>query len=100
NTGDTVWIEGGEEAGCVNLALRSGTPGSASFLEAEPRKPLPARVRPGETMALEATFRLPPTRAEGSWEVDLVSEKMFWFSSRGTRTAAPSLGPAAQRKSD
>ena len=86
NTGNSTWLAGGQSPGSVNVALRSGNPGAGDFVEGTPRTPLVRRVAPGETVHVEeATFTLPPGSAGRSWVVDLVNERMFWFSTHGTR---------------
>lgn len=85
NVGETSWLAGGEGPGCVNVALRSGNPGEPELLEAEPRQPLPELVPPGKTATLTLEYTLPAGGWARQWEIDLVSERLFWFSMRGTR---------------
>ena len=85
NVGETSWLAGGEAPGCVPVALRSGNPGEPELLEAEPRQPLPEVVPPGKTATLTLEYILPAGGRDRQWEIDLVSERLFWFSTRGTR---------------
>lgn len=85
NSGETVWLVGGEKPGSVNVALRSGKPGEPGFVEAEPRQPLPEAVAPGASITLNLDYSLPGDLPNRNWEIDLVSERLFWFSMRGTK---------------
>lgn len=89
NTGETVWLPGGEDPGSVNVALRSGMPGDPPFLEAWPRHPLPREVAPGASLVLKLDWTLPSR--DRKWEIDLVSERHFWFSMRGTAAGTVAL---------
>lgn len=96
NTGETSWLAGGSAPGSVNIALRSGTPGEPGFLEAEPRQRLPEMVPPGKSITSTLEYTLPAGCRDRRWEVDLVSERLFWFSMRGT---IPAALPVSQRGS-
>lgn len=90
NTGETIWLHSGDR-GAVQIALRTGEPGSAPFFEAKPRGPLSRAVPPAATVEVEVTFDLPSDFRRHEWFVDLVNERLFWFSLRGTRAAAVDL---------
>lgn len=90
NTGETIWLPSGDR-GAVQIALRTGEPGSAEFFEVESRCQLSAAVPPGTTVDVEATFPLPPDFRRNEWFVDLVNEQLFWFSTRGSQAAPVGL---------
>jgi hypothetical protein len=40
-------------------------------------------LAPGQSRELTLLFAVPDGARSGNWELDLVSEGQFWFSSRG-----------------
>lgn len=84
NTGDTIWRCDQFKRGYVTIALKQGHPSSALFIEAAQRYLLPQDIIPGETINLTFNFTLPKDKSWEGWELDLVSEGIFWFSTRGT----------------
>ncbi len=84
NRGETVWLPGTfPRTGCVTVALFQGTVGGPQFRESAIRHPLPRAVLPGEQLILDLSWPLPPGYEQAPWYLDLVSEHLFWFSSRG-----------------
>jgi hypothetical protein len=92
NQGQTVWLNQLRTRGWVTLALRQGEPGSPDFREAEPRHTLPAPVPPGKELVLDVAYRLPEDYEGRPWQLDLVNERLFWFSQKGTVPAQVRLG--------
>jgi SAM-dependent methyltransferase len=84
NTGQTTWLADADRRGFVTIALRQGQPGAAAYAEAHPRATLSADVAPRESVEVDLSFTLPPGMSLSGWEVDLINEKFFWFSQRGT----------------
>lgn len=82
NTGETLWSCNPGERGYVTIALRRGSPGSDSFLEALERHPIPQTLIPGTSVELTLLFTIPSETPLDNWELDLVCEDFFWFSSR------------------
>jgi SAM-dependent methyltransferase len=81
NTGETRWESDRKKPGHIVLALRRGMPGEDAFLEAPERLDLPHDVEPGTSMDLQVNFTLPGDFDSSKWELDLVCEGYFWFSS-------------------
>jgi SAM-dependent methyltransferase len=83
NVGETM-LDGRTAAkGHITLALRRSTPGSPAFVECPTRAMLPGMLAPGQSRELTLLFAVPDGARSGNWELDLVSEGQFWFSSRG-----------------
>lgn len=99
NTGETVWkpytIKKGDvnvaQRGCVTVALRQGEPGNPSFKESLHRHVLPKIVLPGESINLSLSFPLPVDSSLEGWEIDLICEGIFWFSSIDKKSSTPVL---------
>lgn len=89
NVGETRWLSRGADGGHVTVALREGAPGSR---DASGRWPLPHSVDPGQEITLDVVFYMPDGPLGETWWLDLVNEKRFWFSERGTIPAAVHLG--------
>jgi SAM-dependent methyltransferase len=87
NRGETTWLRGGSGAGSITLALAQGKPGRYYDREAHPRCRLPQDLAPGEDLVMEATFSMPEGYGDGPWYLDLVNERLFWLSHRGTSAA-------------
>jgi hypothetical protein len=75
----------------VTIALRQDEPGTPNFVEAGERHRLPKDVSVGESISVELSFHLPTNAGRSPWVLDLVNERLFWFSKRGTQAAAISL---------
>lgn len=86
NTGETLLSSQAEQTGHITLALRQGTPGTKSFLESKERHLLCETLIPGGAVKMELTYTLPPDVSLENWELDAVSEGVFWFSSRGIKS--------------
>jgi hypothetical protein len=85
NLGGTAWPPYTPPTpGGVTLALRQGSPGAPGFREAVPRFPLPRALLPGKERVFEVAFTLPEDSRPEPWYLDLVSEGVFWFSTRGS----------------
>ncbi len=83
NTGTTLWNCDRSKKGHVTVALRHGIPGTASFLEASERHPIPQTIIPEKTLDLTLPFNVPSNAPLDNWELDLICEDFFWFSSHG-----------------
>jgi ubiquinone/menaquinone biosynthesis C-methylase UbiE len=88
NRGETTWLHRDQapNAGYVTVALTQGGCGQASHREAANRCHLPRSVSPGEELLMDARFYLPEGYREQPWHIDMVNERMFWFSERGMAT--------------
>lgn len=88
NTGETLLDNRASRLGHITVALRHGAPGSVSFAECKERHLLAKVLAPGMSTEMALFFTLPPPAAAVAWEVDLVAEGAFWFSSRGIGACA------------
>ena len=88
NTGETLFDCRPFVAGQVTFALRRGAPGSDAFSECQQRHPLAATLVPGAQARVTMTFSLPPGAVLDGWELDVVAEGLFWFSSKSMQTCA------------
>jgi SAM-dependent methyltransferase len=86
NTGDTLLDCRPNRSGHITVSLHQGEPGSAEFIECLERYPIAERVIPGAEITMELRFTLPANATLPGWQLDLVSEDAFWFSSRGIKT--------------
>lgn len=87
NTGETLLSHRAQQVGYITLALRRGMPDTAMFLECRERHLLPSSLIPGDELVLKLVYTLPATTASfENWELDLVAESCYWFSSRGIKT--------------
>ncbi|MBN1635159.1 MAG: class I SAM-dependent methyltransferase [Deltaproteobacteria bacterium] len=98
NTGDTFWCSCGSQTGYVTIALRQGLPEAANFIEAQQRYIIARSLIPGDALEMTLIFNLPINAPLENWELDLVCEGFFWFSSRGIQscpilTFPPKTGP-------
>jgi hypothetical protein len=90
NTGNTLWRAGEKRRGTVALGghLHAGQQLLAlDFL----RVPLPRDVAPGETLALDVSFKAPSEAGRYVVELDMVDEGITWFAARGSQTARVEL---------
>lgn len=83
NIGETFWNNNQRKRGYVNIALKKGVVGTENFKEALQRYPLSEVLIPGNSLEKTLTFTLPPNSSVENWELDLVCEGYYWFSSRG-----------------
>ena len=87
NSGETRLSHRAQQIGHITLALRHGKPDSPMFLECRERHALPESLIPGDEIDLKLAFTLPVTATSfENWELDLVAESCYWFSSRGIKT--------------
>ncbi len=87
NTGETLLNHRAQQAGHVTLALRYGKPDTPLFLECRERHLLPTSLIPGDELVLMLVYTLPATASSlENWQLDLVAESCYWFSSRGIKT--------------
>jgi SAM-dependent methyltransferase len=87
NSGETLLSHRTQQIGHITLALRHGKPDSPMFLECRERHALPESLIPGDEIVLKLAFTLPVTAPSlENWELDLVAESCYWFSSRGIKT--------------
>jgi len=83
NTGETILDNNPELFAHITVALRRGPPGGDDSLECQERNRLPEALAPGKTVQIQIQFTLPAGAPLDNWELDLVAEGLFWFSSRG-----------------
>lgn len=83
NCGETRLDNTVTRIGHSTLALRWGSPGSSQFRECAKRHMLSASLSPGQTLQMSCLFLLPAEVPLEGWELDLIAEAVFWFSSRG-----------------
>ncbi len=84
NSGETLLSHRTQEIGHITLALRHGTPSNPKFLECRERHLLTSSLIPGDELVLKLVYTLPATTSSfDNWELDLVAESCYWFSSRG-----------------
>lgn len=86
NVGETLLDNRTARVGHVTVALRHGIPGTAAFLECEKRYVLPEILTPGKSIKMELLYTLPAGIELDNWALDLVSEGVFWFSSRNIKS--------------
>lgn len=88
NTGETLLDCRPFVVGRITFALRLGAPGSDAFSECQQRHPLAGTLVPGAQARVTMTFSLPPGSVLDGWELDVVAEGLFWFSSKSMQTCA------------
>ncbi len=82
NTGETLLDCHTDRIGHITFALRQGMPGAPGFVESEKRQFLSQSLPPGKSLKMSLTFILPPDAGLKNWELDMISESAFWFSTR------------------
>ena len=82
NTGETLFDNRPDRIGHVTFSLRQDKPGMPTFIECVNRQPLNQLLIPGKSLTLELNFDLPSNTSTSNWELDMVSEAVFWFSAR------------------
>jgi hypothetical protein len=93
NTGDTLWLASPDERGgyvCLGGHLHDGA-GRPLRVEWF-RQRLPRDVAPGQTVTLDARFGLPETAGDYLVRLDLVDDRIIWFSQAGSPTHDLRLG--------
>jgi SAM-dependent methyltransferase len=88
NTGETILNNRNQQLGHITLALRCGIPGTTFFTECKERHLLPQVLVPGDEILIDLLYSLPSESSNEKWELDLVSEGLFWFSSRGIKSCS------------
>ena len=89
NTGETLLSHRAQQIGHVTIALRQGDPEASVFFECRERHVIPESLRPGDEIILNLAYTLPLTASSlENWQVDLVAEHCFWFSSRGIQSCS------------
>lgn len=84
NTGETLLSHRDRQIGHITLALRNGHPDTPTFIECRERHVLTKSLTPDDEVILNLMYSLPPTTPLlDNWQLDLVSEYCYWFSSRG-----------------
>ncbi len=84
NDGETPWSSQGPVP--VNLAYHWLTPSGDTVEYEGKRTPFPEPVEPGTSIELPLRIRTPPTPGDYLLELDLVRERVAWFSTRGADT--------------
>ena len=84
NTGKTIWQSEPTRLGHVVFALRRRSSGQEASHYSSGEL-LTRTVLPGGTVELSVVLQLPDDAPLDGWELDLLSEGEFWFSSRGTQ---------------
>jgi SAM-dependent methyltransferase len=88
NTGDTTWLSGEsrETGGYVSLGGHlfdaEGQPLRIGYFTAR----LPRDIAPGEAVEVEAAFGLPERSGRFTLRLDLVADRIAWFSQEGSPT--------------
>jgi SAM-dependent methyltransferase len=87
NSGATRLDHRPNRPGHITVALRHGAPGAPSFIEARERHPLSSTLIPGNAVTMNLTFTLPAHIGLDGWELDLIAEELYWFSTRAALSA-------------
>jgi hypothetical protein len=88
NTGETLLDSRIDNIGHITFSLRQSAPGHPQFVECEKRQALPKNLVPGESLNVSLEFTLPDNLTLENWELDLISETVFWFSTQGIPACA------------
>ena len=89
NSGETLFNHRTQQIGHITIALRQGKPDTPLFIECRERHVLPSSLIPGDELVLKLEYTLPATTSSFEhWELDLVAESCYWFSSRGIDTCS------------
>ncbi|MCB1694642.1 MAG: class I SAM-dependent methyltransferase [Pseudomonadales bacterium] len=83
NTGQTLLENKPGDSGHITFALRRNAPGAPDFIECGGRVALPRNLTPGQSTEAVVQFTLPEDAGFQGWELDMVAESLFWFSTRG-----------------
>ncbi len=86
NTGATLFDCRPTRTGHITLSLRQGEPGAAAFVECLERYPIAERLIPGAETTMSLHFTMPTNATLDGWQLDLIAEEAFWFSSRGVKS--------------
>jgi 2-polyprenyl-3-methyl-5-hydroxy-6-metoxy-1,4-benzoquinol methylase len=82
NLGETRWVQQAAGSGQVRLVLQREETETETYYES--RVDLPQDVPAGEAVTFQADFDLPPDYGRTNWNLDMVNENYFRFSSQGT----------------
>ena len=85
NDGDTRWIRGDDEPGCVRLGFQLMTPDRHLLQLDFARAVLPHDVAAGTSAEVEVDLVLPDAAAGYVLKLDLVDEQICWFEDVGSR---------------
>ena len=85
NTGDTIWLGGGDETGQVQLGFRLLGADRRPIDPEFARFPLPATISPGSEIRVVISADLPEPDARYVLKIDLVNEGICWFEDAGSR---------------
>lgn len=85
NEGDTLWLAGGDAAGCVRLGIQLMTPDRHLLQLDFARAELPHDVPAGGTADLPVELQLPDAGAGYVLKLDPVDEQICWFEDVGSR---------------
>jgi 2-polyprenyl-3-methyl-5-hydroxy-6-metoxy-1,4-benzoquinol methylase len=83
NTGETLLDCNADHIGHITFSMRQGMPGSPEFVPSENREVLAQNLPPGKSLKMTLKFTLPAAASLENWELDMIAEGVFWFSTRG-----------------
>jgi SAM-dependent methyltransferase len=86
NQGETLLDNHTTSHGYITLALRRGEPGSKAFVECNERHLLSKTLHPGQSLDTSISYTLPIDVELTGWELDIVAEGVFWFSTRNIKS--------------
>ena len=85
NTGDTLWLNGGDvRTGVVMPAVRVFDENGAVVSEFHGEPPLPRAVAPGESVDLKIEYAVPHRPGSYAIKIDLVDQQVCWFEEQGS----------------
>jgi SAM-dependent methyltransferase len=84
NLGDTRWLKGSGEAGCVRLGVQLMGPERTLIALDFVRAELPADVPPGAEVDVPVALTLPEATPPYVLKLDLVDEQICWFEDAGS----------------
>jgi SAM-dependent methyltransferase len=82
NTGETRFDSRATRIGHVRFAMRKNQPGSTEFVECSERPFLSEMLLPGQSIRMLVSFALPADCDINGWELDLVADDAYWFSTK------------------
>jgi SAM-dependent methyltransferase len=92
NTGHATWPKSSPDGfGMVRLGAHLVTPDGASFIQDYGRADLPRDLAPGASAVITIELRSPSEPGDYQVELDMVRERIAWFSSREPSSATVSL---------
>jgi hypothetical protein len=93
NSGDTVWIGGGDALGCVRVGVQLLDAGRRLLNREFDRQPLARNLTPGDTTEVTLDLALPDASLPYVLKIDLVDEGICWFEDTGSTPAYVRLEP-------